>query len=127
MLRSQSAMVSLCRLEPADEAATAAAATAHRDDVFVALPDVVAQADHAVVQVVVLGVVASVVEAVAAVVSNLFSLEIFAFCFKVFPFSSSRVQTPLSDTDFNTKGPRKRKFIFPPFRCLSREFSSRTF
>ena len=79
-------MVSLCRLEPADEAATAAAATAHRDDVFVALPDVVAEADNAVVRVVVLDAVASVVEAVAAVVSIFFSLEIFAFCFKVFPF-----------------------------------------
>ena len=49
MLRSQSAMVSLCRLEPADEAATAAASAAHCDDVFVALPDVVAEADHVVV------------------------------------------------------------------------------
>ena len=107
-------MVNLCRLEPAVDVA-AAAATAHHDDVFVALPDVVAAADSAVVRVVVLAAVAYIVEAVAAVVSNLFRLEIFAFCFKVFPFSFSRVKTPLSDTDFNTKGPRKRKFIFPPF------------
>ena len=86
MLQSQSAMVSLCCLEPTDEAATAAAATAHRDDVFVALPDVVAEADHAVVRVVVLGAVASVVEAVAAVVSIFLALKYLLFVSRCFPF-----------------------------------------